>query len=72
LAQEQYASEVRKFDAGLSSVFLVNQRQSSLLNAQLHYTQTLADVAKSVAAYYRAIGDLLDQQDVHLNVSKLP
>jgi outer membrane protein len=66
-AQEQYASELRKFQAGLSSVFLVSQRQTSLLNAKLRYTQVLSDLNKAIAGYYRSIGGLLEQQGVRLD-----
>ncbi|MGE0393889.1 MAG: TolC family protein, partial [Vicinamibacterales bacterium] len=34
LAEQQYASEQRKFDAGTSTVFLVLQRQSALINTR--------------------------------------
>jgi HAE1 family hydrophobic/amphiphilic exporter-1 len=71
MAQDQYASEIRRFQAGLSSVFLVNQRQTTLLNTQFRYTQVLADVNKAIAGYYRSIGELLEQQGVHIQADKI-
>jgi HAE1 family hydrophobic/amphiphilic exporter-1 len=71
MAQDQYASEIRRFQAGLSSVFLVNQRQTTLLNTQFRYTQVEGDVNKAIAGYYRSIGELLEQQGVHIQANKI-
>jgi HAE1 family hydrophobic/amphiphilic exporter-1 len=53
-AEEQYASEQRQFQAGTSSVFLVLQRQTDLINARNREVRSRADLAESLAALDRA------------------
>ncbi|MCA6363136.1 MAG: TolC family protein [Bacteroidetes bacterium] len=51
--------EQRRFDAGESSFFLVNTRETALINAQIKYYETQAKYAKTKAEMYWAAGRLL-------------
>ena len=53
-AEEQYASEQRQFQAGTSSVFLVLQRQTDMINARNRETRAHSDYAESLANMDRA------------------
>ncbi len=59
LAEQQYASEQRKFEAGTSTVFLVLQRQNALLATRSQRTRAEADLNRSLALLSRATGDIL-------------
>ncbi len=65
-AQQQYASEVRQFQAGLSTVFLVLQRQTELVVAQSREARAEADVGSSIATYRRATGRILSAFNITL------
>jgi HAE1 family hydrophobic/amphiphilic exporter-1 len=58
-AEEQYASEQRQFQAGTSSVFLVLQRQTDLINARNREVRSRADLAESLAALDRATANTI-------------
>jgi HAE1 family hydrophobic/amphiphilic exporter-1 len=64
LAEQQYASEQRKFDAGTSTVFLVLQRQSALINTRSFRARAEADLSKSLAQLNRATGRILDEHQI--------
>jgi len=64
LAEQQYASEQRKFDAGTSTVFLVLQRQSALINTRSLRARAQADLSKSLALFNRATGRILDEHQI--------
>ncbi|HET9369810.1 MAG TPA: TolC family protein, partial [Vicinamibacterales bacterium] len=55
-AQEQYESERRRFDSGLSTVFLVLDRQSALVTAQARELRARADLNQALAMLDRAVG----------------
>jgi HAE1 family hydrophobic/amphiphilic exporter-1 len=63
-AREQYESERRRFDAGLSTVFLVVQRQSALVAAQGRELRARADFNEAIAAFDRATGTTLMRHGV--------
>jgi HAE1 family hydrophobic/amphiphilic exporter-1 len=65
-AREQYDSERRRFDSGLSTVFLVLQRQTALVTAQGQELRARADQNQAVALFDRAIGATLTQHGVSL------
>jgi HAE1 family hydrophobic/amphiphilic exporter-1 len=67
-AREQYDSERRRFDSGLSTVFLVLQRQTTLITAQGQELRARADLNQAVALFDRASGATL----THHGVSLLP
>jgi HAE1 family hydrophobic/amphiphilic exporter-1 len=64
LAQEQYASEQRRFQAGTSTLFLVLQRQTTLITTRTQFAQAETDLSKAVAALNRATGQILDVHNV--------
>ena len=65
-AQEQYASEQRKFNAGTSTLFLVLQRQTTLVTAQSSELRAQTDLAKATADFERAVGRTLKANHVVL------
>jgi len=65
-AQEQYASEQRKFAAGTSTLFLVLQRQTTLVSAQSSELRAQTELAKATADLDRAAGRILKANNVIL------
>lgn len=63
-AREQYDSERRRFESGLSTVFLVLQRQTALVTAQGQELRARADLNQAVALFDRAIGNTLTQHGI--------
>jgi outer membrane protein TolC len=63
-ALEQYESERRRFDSGLSTVFLVLERQKSLVTAQALELRARADLNQAVALFERAVGGTLERHGV--------
>lgn len=59
LAEQQHASEQRKFEAGTSTVFLVLQRQNTLIATRSQRTRAEADLNRSLALLSRATGEIL-------------
>ncbi|PYX84346.1 MAG: hypothetical protein DMG68_21050, partial [Acidobacteria bacterium] len=66
LAQEQYNSEQRQFKAGTSSVFLVLQRQTELINAKLREIRATADHGEAQADFDRATAGTLTRQNIEI------
>jgi HAE1 family hydrophobic/amphiphilic exporter-1 len=65
-AQEQYESEQRRFESGLSTVFLVLDRQTSFVTAQALELRARADLNQAIAQLERAIGGTLEWHRVKL------
>lgn len=63
-AEELYESEKRQFNAGLTTVYMVLQRQNDLLQAKNREIQAQTDLSKAIANFYRTIGTTLDQRGV--------
>ena len=63
-ALEQYDSERRRFDSGLSTVFLVLQRQTTLVTAQAREVRARADLNQAIAVFDRVIGATLTRHGV--------
>jgi len=63
-AEQQYTSEQRRFQAGMSTVFLVLQRQTDLTNARGRELQTQTDLNKAIADLQRAIGNTFHYRNV--------
>jgi HAE1 family hydrophobic/amphiphilic exporter-1 len=66
LAEEQYASEQRRFEAGTSTVFLVLQRQSAMIATRTQYARAEADLSRSVAEMNHATGQILEANQIRL------
>ncbi len=65
-AEEQYQSEQRQFRAGTSTLFLVQQRQSTMIAARSQERRAEADLAEATAAYELATASILRQHDINL------
>jgi outer membrane protein TolC len=66
LAQQQLDSEQRQLKAGTSSVFLVLQRQTELVNAKLREIRATADRGEAEADFDRATANTLSRQNIEL------
>jgi outer membrane protein TolC len=65
-ALEQYESERRRFDSGISTVFLVLERQTALVTAQASELRARADLNQAIAQLERAVGGTLEWHGVKL------
>jgi outer membrane protein TolC len=65
-ALEQYESERRRFDSGLSTVFLVLERQTAFVTSQALELRARADLNQSIAQLERAMGGTLEWHGVKL------
>ena len=65
-AQQQYESELRRFDSGLSTVFLVLQRQTDYVAAQAREIEAQTDLSTATAALRRATGTTLETRGITL------
>src|SRR6185369_6314607 len=63
-AEQVFTSEQRKFKAGLSTVFLVLQRQTDLLVAQSRELKAQTDLNKAISNLQRAIGTTLEVNNI--------
>ena len=63
-AEQQYTSEQRRFQAGMSTVFLVLQRQTDLISARGRELQTQTELNKAIAELQRAMGNTLRYRHV--------
>ena len=66
-AQEQYESEQRQFQAGASIMFLVLQRQTTLIIARSAEVRTRADLAEAIANVDRATAHTLETHQIKLD-----
>jgi HAE1 family hydrophobic/amphiphilic exporter-1 len=67
LAEQQYASEQRRFEAGTSTVFLVLQRQTAMIATRTQYARAEADVSRAIAQLHHATGQSLSANQITLN-----
>jgi HAE1 family hydrophobic/amphiphilic exporter-1 len=65
-ALEQYESERRRFDSGLSTVFLVLERQTAYVTAQALELRARADLNQAIAQLERATGGTLEWHGVKI------
>lgn len=65
-AEQQYQSERRKFQSGMSTTYMVSQRQIDLIAAKGRELQAQTDLNKSVADFRRATGSTLRTHNVAL------
>ena len=63
-ADQQYTSEQRKFKAGMSTVYLVLQRQTELVTARGRELQTQTDLNKAISDLQRAMGNTFRYRNV--------
>jgi HAE1 family hydrophobic/amphiphilic exporter-1 len=69
-AREQYDSEWRRFESGLSTVFLVLERQTNLVSAQARELRARADLNQAIALLDRAVGGTLERHGVAMTASR--
>lgn len=65
-AEQLYESEQRQFRAGTSTVFLVFQRQTTLIAARAAELQAQTDLNKAVSTFQRVIGTTLTANSVEI------
>lgn len=63
-AREQFESEQRRFVSGLSTVFLVLERQKQLTIARSRANRARSDYGNAVADFYRATGQTLREHNI--------
>jgi len=66
LAEDQYASEQRRFEAGTSTVFLVLQRQTAMIATRTQYARAEADLSRASAQLNYATGEILSANHISL------
>jgi outer membrane protein TolC len=65
-AEEQYQSEQRQFRAGTSTLFLVQQRQATMITARSQERRSQADLSESIAQFQLATGTILAERHIAL------
>jgi HAE1 family hydrophobic/amphiphilic exporter-1 len=65
-ALEQYESERRRFDSGISTVFLVLERQTAFVTAQALELRARADLNQAIAELERSTGSTLEWHGVKI------
>jgi HAE1 family hydrophobic/amphiphilic exporter-1 len=65
-AEEQYQSEQRQFQAGTSTLFLVQQRQSTMISARSEERRAEANLGEAVAAFEFSTGSILREHNINL------
>ncbi len=65
-AEEQYASEQRRFQAGTSTVFFVLQRQTAMIATRTQYARAEADLGGAISQLERATGGNLKAHNINL------
>jgi HAE1 family hydrophobic/amphiphilic exporter-1 len=65
-AEEQYQSEQRQFRAGTSTLFLVQQRQATMITARSQERRSEADMSEAIANFQLSVGTILTDRNVNL------
>jgi outer membrane protein TolC len=65
-AEEQYNGEQRQFRAGTSTLFLVQQRQTTMITARSQERRAESDLGEAIAAYELATGSILRQHNINV------
>ena len=63
-AEQQFTSEQRKFHAGMSTVYMVLQRQTDLVMARGRELETQTNLNKAIAEFQRATGNTFRYRNV--------
>ncbi len=66
-AEEQYQSEQRQFRAGTSTLFLVQQRQATMITARSQERRSEADMSEAIAQFQLATGTILAERNINLS-----
>ena len=70
-AEENVNAERKRYENGMSTNFQVLQIQQQLSDARANELQALVGYNKAVAAYHRAVGDLLDTRNITIDEPKV-
>jgi outer membrane protein TolC len=65
-AEEQYQSEQRQFRAGTSTLFLVQQRQATMITARSQERRSQSDLSEAIAQFQLATGTILAERNIKL------
>jgi outer membrane protein TolC len=65
-AEEQYQSEQRQFRAGTSTLFLVQQRQATMIAARSQERRSESDLSEAIAQFQLATGTILAERHISL------
>ena len=65
-AEEQYNGEQRQFRAGTSTLFLVQQRQTTMISARSQERRAESDLGQAIASFELATGSILRQHNINL------
>ena len=65
-AEEQYNSEQRQFRAGTSTLFLVQQRQTTMITARSQERRAESDLGEAISAFELATASILRQHNINL------
>jgi HAE1 family hydrophobic/amphiphilic exporter-1 len=65
-AEEQYNSEQRQFRAGTSTLFLVQQRQTTMITARSQERRAESDLGDAISVYELATGSILQRHNINL------
>jgi outer membrane protein TolC len=65
-AEEQYQSEQRQFRAGTSTLFLVQQRQATMITARSQERRSESDLSEAIAQFQLATGTILAERNISL------
>jgi outer membrane protein TolC len=65
-AEEQYQSEQRQFRAGTSTLFLVQQRQATMITARSQERRSQSDLSEAIALLQLATGTILAERHIVL------
>jgi HAE1 family hydrophobic/amphiphilic exporter-1 len=65
-AEEQYNSEQRQFRAGTSTLFLVQQRQTTMITARSQERRAEADLGEAIATFELATASILREHKISL------
>jgi len=65
-AEEQYNSEQRQFRAGTSTLFLVQQRQTTMISSRSQERRAQSDLGEAISAFELATASILRQHNINL------
>ena len=70
-AEENVNAERKRYENGMTTNFQVLQVQQQLSDARARELQALVGYNKAIAAYHRAVGDLLDTRNITVDEPKV-
>jgi outer membrane protein len=71
-AEKNVEAERRRYENGMTTNFQVLQVQQQLSDARVRELQALVSYIENVAAYHRAVGDILEVRNITVDSPELP